>query len=55
MRRLPVGVLFAMAVSLASLSVSVRKCWLEVKFGDWQYCGNDSVDPDMQYALVSGM
>jgi hypothetical protein len=55
MRRLPVGVLFAVALSLASSSVSAQKCWSEVKFGNWQCCGNNSIDPNMQYALVSGM
>ncbi len=55
MRRLPVSVLVAVAISLASSSVSARKCWSEVKFGNWRCCGNNSVDPDIQYALVSGM
>jgi hypothetical protein len=55
MRRLPVGILFAVAVSLASSSLSVRKCWSGVKFGNWQCCRSNSINPDMQYALVSGM
>ncbi len=33
MRPLPMGVLFAVSVSLASSSVSAQKCWSGVKFG----------------------
>ncbi len=55
MRRHPVGVLSAVAVSLASSSVRAQKCWSGVKVGNWQCCGKSSVDPDMQYALISGM
>jgi hypothetical protein len=55
MRRCPIGILFAVAVSSASSSVRVQKCWSGVKLGNWQCCGKSSVDLDMQYALVSGM
>ncbi len=55
MRRHPLGVLFAMAVSSASSSMRAQKCWSGVKLGNWQCCGKSSVDPDMQYSLVSGM
>ena len=55
MRRCPIGILFAVAVSSASSSVRARKCWSGVKLGNWQSCGKSSVDPDMGYSLVSGM
>jgi hypothetical protein len=54
MRRRPLGILFAVAVSLASSSVRAQKCWSGVKLGNWQCCEKSSVDPDMRYALVLG-
>ncbi len=55
MMRRPLGVLFAVAVSSASSSVRALTFWSGVKLGNWQCCGKSSVDPDMQYPLVSGM
>ncbi len=51
----PFCVALAIAVALANLSVSARKCWCGVRFSSWQCCGNSYVDPEMRYARVSGM
>ena len=39
MSRRPFCVALAIAVDLANLSVSARKCWCGVRFGSWQCCG----------------
>ncbi len=51
----PFGVAPALAVLSANLSVSAHKCWCAVEFGTWQCCGKSSVEPEIQYALVSGI
>jgi hypothetical protein len=53
--RLPAGMAFASSTASINASVSARKCCCFVKHGIWQCCGNNSVDPDILYALVSGM
>jgi hypothetical protein len=55
MNLLPLSVALAIAVDLANLSVSARKCWCRVMFGIWQCCGKSSVEPKIQYAQVLGM
>ncbi len=54
-RRCPVGVPFALSTTSANSSVSALKCWCCVKHGNWQCWGNNSVDPEIWYALISGM
>ncbi len=51
----PAGVAFASSTASANSSVSAQKCCCFVKHGIWLCWGNNSVDPDMWYALVSGM
>jgi hypothetical protein len=40
---------------LVSSWVSARRCCSGVKFGSWQCWGNSSANPEIRYALVSGM
>ena len=50
----PCGVVAAILVSSASLSVNAHRCCMLVRFGSWQCCGNTSVDPEILYARVLG-
>ena len=54
MSALPLAVVPALVVTLASSSVSAHRCWCCVRFGTWQCWGNSSVDPNILYSLVSG-
>jgi hypothetical protein len=40
---------------LCNLFVSSCRCWFGVISGSWQCWGNNSADPDIREALVSGM
>ncbi len=44
----PFGVLLALAVFSANLSVGARRCWCGVMSGSWQCCGNSSNNPDVR-------
>jgi hypothetical protein len=50
----PFCVALAIAVDLANLSVSTRKCWCwcGVRFVSWQCCRISLVKPEIQYARV---
>jgi hypothetical protein len=52
---LPCVVLATFAVSSSISLANARRCCIGVKLGFWQCCGYSSVDPDMRYALVSGI
>ena len=54
MRR-PFGVRLCRSTSSDISSTSARKCWCGDMSGNWQCCGNNSVDPDTRYPRVSGM
>ncbi len=53
-RCFPLVVLPAMLPSAANLSVSSHRCWCGVSVGNWQCCGNNSVEPDTRYPHVAG-
>jgi hypothetical protein len=44
----PFKVSLACAVCSVSLSVNVQKCWCGVNEGNWQCCGNSSVEPEIR-------
>jgi hypothetical protein len=49
-KRQPLVVVPAMLSLAANSSVSLRRCWWGVNVGNWQCWGNNSVEPEMQYA-----
>ena len=51
----PFCLVLAIAVDLASSSVSAWKCWCGVRCGSWQCCRNSLVKPEIWYTHVLGM
>jgi hypothetical protein len=43
-----------MPVDICSPLVSAFRCALLLRFGTWQCCGNNSADPEILYARISG-
>ena len=50
----PFGVCAAMPVDTSNSSVSAFKCAFLLRLGTWQCWGNNSADPEILYARVSG-
>jgi hypothetical protein len=53
-RHFSLVVLPAMLPSDAYSLVSLCRCWCGVSVGNWQCCGNNSVEPDTRYPRVAG-
>ncbi len=41
-------------IVVTSSSITSRRCSFHMRKGSWQCCGNNSADPDILYAFVSG-